>query len=116
MSRSSPSAFATDDARRVLPVPGSPRTTSGRSSTSAALTALLSEGDATYSGVPSYRGWALGMLRRDGALDRDDQERRLVTVGELDVRFLAGLAAHDPARDRREVADHVVRLVGVPRA
>src|SRR5687767_12900235 len=116
MRRSSPSAFATEEARSVFPVPGSPRTTSGRSRMSAAWTALLRDWDATYSGVRSYLGVVLsGMLRRDRPLDRDDHERGLLAVGELDVRLLADLLAHDAARDRREVADHVVRLVGVPR-
>src|SRR5690242_18800892 len=49
------SDLATSIASRVLPVPGSPLTRSGRSSAIAALTAILRPSVATYALVPSKR-------------------------------------------------------------
>src|SRR5438552_10331090 len=50
-----PRLRATSSASSVLPVPGSPLTSSGRSSVTAALTASIRSGVAMYVSVPSKR-------------------------------------------------------------
>src|SRR5439155_26001867 len=97
MSRS-PSAPAMASASCVLPVPGSPRTRSGRSSASAQLTALSSALEVRYRSVPlNLRKLirpSLSVRHRVPLLDRLADQPPALAVGSapLDALGIVGQA------------------------
>src|SRR5262245_42959450 len=82
-----PIAFAISMASMVLPVPGSPLTSSGRSRVSAAFTAIIRSSVAMYVSVPSNRFMASAyqLWRRQVALAVDVVENaRIIALDQLD--------------------------------